>query len=68
MQAGTTYLSSIAGASCSLDITKLCYEDVIMVMFFALQVWRTMLEGALLEARAGNAQTARTVFRYVVIL
>jgi hypothetical protein len=29
-----------------------------------IQVWRTMLEGALMEDRAGNTDIARTVLRY----
>jgi hypothetical protein len=30
-----------------------------------VQVWRTMLEGALMEDRAGNTDIARTVLRYI---
>jgi tetratricopeptide (TPR) repeat protein len=30
------------------------------------RVWRTILEGALLEARAGNVKTARRIFKYLM--
>ena len=30
------------------------------------KTWRTVLEGALLEARAGNARVARRVFKYLM--
>jgi tetratricopeptide (TPR) repeat protein len=31
------------------------------------KAWRTVLEGALLEARAGNIETARKVFKYLMV-
>jgi la-related protein 1 len=34
--------------------------------FWAYQVWRTVLEGALLEARSGQISAARSVFKYLM--
>lgn len=31
------------------------------------KVWRTVLEGALMEARAGNPKTARRIFKYLML-
>lgn len=37
-----------------------------MYFCFGRQVWRTVLEGALLEARSGNTDVARKVLKYLM--